>query len=243
MSLLLELRCMEDPAWLAQVSDVQALLSPSELQRWQQFQHPKRQQAYLAGRALARQLLSLWPGMHSPSLRVDAQGRSSIEGRPDLYLSISHSGGWVACAVADVPLGLDIEDTRRERDFWALAQAVHSPAQGQAIERASSTAEQARLFYQWWTLKEARFKRQGQGLDLAQMPKLDYAPSPGDVGTAAVCFLPQCGLMLALDGDCCERAALTNALTRHEGDAACWQVFVEVAQLQSASTSKSLLSD
>lgn len=229
MSLAIELRCLDEADCLAHLPDTQARLSPSEQRRLQQFTHPHRRLLFLAGRDLARQVLLRRIGLSTPSLAIDAQGCSTIEGRPDLYLSIAHSGSWVACVVGHAPIGLDIENTGRQRDFLALARSVHSPTQCRAIEGASSVPEQAELFYRYWTLKEAHFKRQGQGLDLALMPQLEYLPSPSPsttaMATAASCFLPQLELMLALDGSACSDAALAAALVLPEGDSPVWQTY------------------
>ncbi|MCV2350892.1 4'-phosphopantetheinyl transferase family protein [Paucibacter sp. Y2R2-4] len=231
MSLAIELRCLDEAACLAHLPDTQAQLSPSELRRLQQFSHPHRRLLFLAGRDLARQVLLRRLGLSQPTLAIDAQGRSAIEGRRDLYLSIAHSGSWVACVVGHAPIGLDIENTGRQRDFLALARSVHSPTQCRAIEGASSVPEQAELFYRYWTLKEAHFKRQGLGLDLALMPQLEYLPSPNPspsntaTATAASCFLPQLELMLALDGSACAGAALAAALVLPEGDRPVWQTY------------------
>lgn len=231
MSLAVELRSLDEAAWLAYLPDSLERLSLSERQRLQQFTHPRRRLLFLAGRDLARQALQRRLGLSKPILAIDAQGRSAIEGRPDLYLSLAHSGSWVACAVGIAPIGLDIEDTGCQRDFLALARSVHSPTQSQAIEGASSVAQQAELFYRYWTLKEAYFKRQGLGLDLALMPQLEYLPSPSPSNTAAAasCFLPQLELMLALDGAACSGAVLAAALVLPQGDVPVWQTYEPAA--------------
>ncbi|MEJ6005070.1 4'-phosphopantetheinyl transferase superfamily protein [Paucibacter sp. AS339] len=209
MSLICELARQD--ALVQDLPAAQDWLSASELQRLDGFNHPQRRASFLAGRRLMRLALARWPGLSQPRLIVDEQGRSHVEDRPDLCLSISHSGAWVACVVADAPLGLDIEDTGRSRDFAALAELVHSPAQCQAIQAAPSAAERARQFYQWWTLKEAWFKRQGLGLDMARMPQLSYEPSPS-AGSAVCCLLPHIGLLLALDGPACAHSRLPSEL-------------------------------
>ena len=65
----------------------------------------------VCGEGLARELLAA--ALHCPPeeapLRYDAQGKPLTD---DLYLSISHSRGLAACAVADRPVGLDVELVR-----------------------------------------------------------------------------------------------------------------------------------
>ncbi|MCV2368088.1 4'-phosphopantetheinyl transferase family protein [Roseateles oligotrophus] len=174
-------------------------LSPSETRRFDSFSHPQRRRSFLAGRQLARAVVARWPSLIQPGLLVDEQGCSRIEHQPGLFVSISHSGDWVACAIADAPIGVDIENLSRIRDFEALARMVHSPAQCRAIAEAAAQADSAQQFYQWWTLKEAWFKRQGRGLDLASMPSLDFESCDGQEMTAASFVLPDLGLVLAID--------------------------------------------
>ena len=167
-------------------------LEPDEGQRLAGFSAPGRRRSYLAGRWLARKCLLGWPDASQPRrLGIDTQGRSHIHGEPRLHASISHSGDWVAAAVATAPIGIDIEDLGRQRDFAALASAVLSPAQCADLSPQS--------FYQWWTLKEAWFKRQGLGLDIALMKSLDYLECGTEPMTAASFVDAEHGLVLALD--------------------------------------------
>ena len=68
-----------------------------------------------------------------------------------LYLSISHSRGLAACAVADRPVGLDVELVRpAPRRVWEHL----SP------EERSHAADDA-AFFRLWTAKEALLKCRG----------------------------------------------------------------------------------
>lgn len=172
-------------------------LNEGEARRLARFGSEPRRQHFLTGRWLARMTLSRSMADERP-LDIDAEGRSHVRGQPPLFLSISHSGDWVACAVASDPIGVDIEDLSRRRDFAALAQTVHSPAQCAALA-AAPEAEHAAMFYAWWTLKEAWFKRQGLGLDLGRMRTLEYSDTSAEEMDAA-CFVDaQRGLVLSLD--------------------------------------------
>jgi 4'-phosphopantetheinyl transferase len=195
-------------------------LSDTEFRRLSSFTHLQRRRNFLAGRRLAGVALTRWPKLVRPVLSVDEQGRSHIEGQTGLFMSISHSGDWVACAIADAPIGVDIENLGCARDFGALARMVHSPSQCKAIAAATDEADRAKRFYQWWTLKEAWFKRQGLGLDLARMPQLDYQAC--EKGPAVCSVLPRSGLMLALDGPACERWPLPTELA---GETPAWRAF------------------
>ena len=82
-------------------------------------------------------------------------------------VSLSHSGDWVGCAIADVAIGLDLECHASTRDLGALAHHVLSATE-LAHWRALPTAEQPAAFYALLTLKEAQSKHAGTGLRLHQ---------------------------------------------------------------------------
>ena len=89
-----------------------------------------------------------------------AAGKPFFRNRPDLHFSLSHGGGIAACAVADRPVGVDVEGQRPVSA--ALLRRYFT-----AAERAA--AEPLRL----WTLKESCCKMTGQGL--AALPEISLA--------------------------------------------------------------------
>ena len=75
-------------------------------------------------------------------------------------VSLSHSGGWVACAITDAgAIGVDIEAHTSGRDFSGIAGAVFGPD-----EQRQVAAHGASGFYRVWTLKEAMAKASGGGI-------------------------------------------------------------------------------
>jgi phosphopantetheinyl transferase len=81
-------------------------------------------------------------------------------------VTISHSGAYVACAIAEAGyLGLDIE-VRRPRRWEDLTATVFDGTERETID---AMAEPARLLrcYELWTLKEAILKAWGRGLSIS----------------------------------------------------------------------------
>ncbi len=162
-------------------------LTPSEQARRQSLGTEARRATFLAGRWLARRAVQRWLGSEGlPALEVADSGACRVAGRGDVFVSISHSGGSVACATAGVPVGVDLESLARPRDHLALAETVHSLTQ-QARLAALPVAVRAEVFLQAWTIKEAWLKAREQGLDFALMRVLDFDDDPqGDVAVAGV---------------------------------------------------------
>ena len=79
-------------------------------------------------------------------------------GRPVLdfcFISISHSGDYAVCAVADLPVGVDIESMGgfKKREKYML----FTPIESEYINRKDSEDR----FYTLWTRKEAYIKAKG----------------------------------------------------------------------------------
>lgn len=179
------------------MADPPGWLGVSELERLRSLGTPARRESFLAARWLARRAVQSWQGSDVlPRLEVAASGACEVASESSVYVSISHSAGFVASAVAAVPVGVDIESLVTPRDHLSLGRTVHSPAQCQQLAELAP-GQRAQPFLQWWTLKEAWLKARGRGLDFALMRSLEF--DNDELGDAAVAH---CGdLVLALAAD------------------------------------------
>lgn len=125
------------------------------------------QRQYLVSRVLVRAALKWWAGQAAEMWRLaaEANGRPYIVVPPGALVapvvSISHSGNTVLCALASHgPVGVDVECVRT-RDIDGLAREVLTDEERAQLARST---EPHRLFYRFWTLKEACVKALGTGL-------------------------------------------------------------------------------
>lgn len=135
--------------------DAATWLSPSERERGAQLQVPARRDQFLSGRWLTRELLAEHAGGHAIDWTL--QERRSLP--PAVVgpafmplLSLSHSGDWIAVAIADRPIGIDLEQ-RRPRE------ALH---RFESLLRATDDVEgelDTDTLLQRWVTKEAWIKR------------------------------------------------------------------------------------
>ena len=119
----------------------------------------KRRQSVGAELLLRQALADAAPGFPwPPEIRAGEYGKPAwnVEG---LFFSLSHSGRLAACAVADRPLGLDLQKPEPYRE--ALARRFFAPEE-QAYLLASANRD--RDFCRIWTMKEAWIKAVGTGL-------------------------------------------------------------------------------
>jgi 4'-phosphopantetheinyl transferase len=116
-------------------------------------------------RALLRRMLVHATGIPSEEWTFDAEpsGRPiarNIGYRHIPSVSLSHSGGWVACAISfATAVGIDIEVYNSRRDFTRIAAATFGPEEQMVV-----AAEGESAFYRIWTLKEAMAKASGAGI-------------------------------------------------------------------------------
>lgn len=162
-------------------SDTRHWLAPSELERLARISRRVRQEQFLAGRWLLREMLaSIYPATHAPdwSLGAIAGGVPSILMRPSaaslsalLNLSVSHSGERVAAAVSRSPVGVDLECIRPGRNLEELAELACDRLEQHELRGLDADARAVR-FHLIWTVKEAWLKCWGDGLDPARLQQL-----------------------------------------------------------------------
>jgi 4'-phosphopantetheinyl transferase len=146
------------------------LLSSDERERAGRFRFQRDHDSYAVSRGLLRRLLAAYTGVHAAQIqfKYGDQGKPAIAkpGDPSLRFNVSHSGDAVLLGFAlDREIGVDIERMREDVDFAGLARSSFSQSEretGLALERD----ERARLFYEYWTCKEACIKADGRGLSV-----------------------------------------------------------------------------
>lgn len=107
---------------------------------------------------------------------ADAGGRQ-------LFVSLSHSGAWLATAVAEFPIGVDIQCARSGRNVAALLEYCFSTQACDSVRKLADD-EQGAAFYRLWTLAEAYGKREGHGLRPALSRRQQVLDAPSDAAEA-----------------------------------------------------------
>lgn len=168
------------------------LLSLDEHERMARLVFERDRHRFLLTRALVRTTLSRY-GAVAPAdwqFLANVHGRPEIldrpAGVPDLRFNISHTDGLIACAVTiGREVGVDVEHVGRRltRDVAARFFAPTEVAHLQSLPED----EQERVFFDYWTLKEAYIKARGFGLAL---PLGDFAFHLSADDAPAITFEP-----------------------------------------------------
>lgn len=91
----------------------------------------------------------------------DQKGKPYIKNNP-LYISISHSGDFVAVALHSAPVGIDIE-VLRSVDL-RLKNRICTDSDSVFLKESKSAEEENLKILKIWTAKEAYFKKIGTGI-------------------------------------------------------------------------------
>lgn len=86
-------------------------------------------------------------------------GKPYLPDYPDVHFNISHSGEYVACAVSDKPIGVDIQKIGKYNSD--VANRVCNENELKQIKNGSDKASE---FTRLWTQKEAVLKMYGTGI-------------------------------------------------------------------------------
>ncbi|WP_428819257.1 4'-phosphopantetheinyl transferase family protein [Microbulbifer sp. MCCC 1A16149] len=154
------------PADSADAKALERLLSADEHARRARYHNSEARHQFLLGRALLRRVLGKISDQPPEALSFsrNENGKPLLASMPDLHFSLSHSGQWIALAVScEAPVGIDIEQPSKPRDFLRIARHYFHP-QERALLEAPPLELMPTHFYRLWTMKEAFFKARGTGI-------------------------------------------------------------------------------
>ncbi|GII86764.1 hypothetical protein Ssi03_47540 [Sphaerisporangium siamense] len=165
----------EAGVWLLAESEVDALadaappervLSAGERDRVARLRAPGARRRSLGARLLARLLLARYAVVEPSRLSFVTRwyGRPELSPNPwNLRFNLSHSDGWIACAVTSVvPCGVDVQSPLGDDALRHLPGALSEPEKARLAALDPGTRAEALL--DTWAVKEAYTKALGYGL-------------------------------------------------------------------------------
>jgi 4'-phosphopantetheinyl transferase len=180
------------PDALQRLDAYRVLMSADEHARMARFVFDRDRRAFLLTRALVRTMLSRYAPIAPADWKfiANVHGRPEIldrpAGVPDLRFNISHTDGLIACAVTiGREVGVDVEHVGRRLEH-DIASRFFAPAEVSDLHSLPDD-QQRRVFFDYWTLKEAYIKARGFGLAL---PLGDFAFKLKPPGPPAIAFEP-----------------------------------------------------
>jgi 4'-phosphopantetheinyl transferase len=144
-----------------EVAALMQFLTPAELALCDRCRLNHVREHKIVARAKLRQIL----GRYLDRSPQDIQISTGLQGKPQvagLEFNLSHSGDFVAYAVSDQPVGIDIEQVRT-MDLSGIVQRFFAASEFSTWQNLP-LAEQELAFFRTWTVKEAYLKAIGTGL-------------------------------------------------------------------------------
>ena len=196
-------------------------LNAAEKKRMQEYQVAEVRRHHVLMRATLRTLLC--ERLECDNARLDFEklphGKpyARIDGAPAaIQFNVTHGDGHGLIAVTSHgSIGVDLETYSDRRNFAGISKAVFGTYEQEALTVVSG-AQQVRLFYRLWTMKEALLKALGTGLSLA--PASFQVPTPmlveGD-DSGVFCFPHEPEIVWRLESMAEERFAAAVAWIPH----------------------------
>ena len=146
-------------------ADYEKSLSMMTSERTEQINritHDKTRRLSVLAELLCKQLAGefLSRNIEEIIIKKDEKGKPFLAGE-NVHISISHSGEYVAAAVADTPVGIDIE-VMKSPDM-RVAERLCTESDREYLFGDNGEPQDIK-FYKIWTAKEAYFKRKGTGI-------------------------------------------------------------------------------
>lgn len=169
------------------------LLDQKEVDRGNSFAFDKDRNLYQASHVFLRRILSQYADIPPEywAFSCNDFGKPAIEnsGQESLSFNLSHTHSMIACAVGyQYDLGVDIEGNQAVSNLVDMCRITLSDAELTTV-LSTLPKQREKLFYRYWTLKEAYIKALGKGLSIP-MKKIKYEIKPNGTWSCSVDFTP-----------------------------------------------------
>lgn len=140
--------------------DETVVLYITELPDAGENQRERAQRLSEAGRNLLASGLRDLHGITSlPVISRNENGKPFFTDHPDIHFNISHSGRTAVCAIACVPVGVDIQEISRCPD-----RIIRRYGGEELYKKYNASADRDEFFLSWWTCEESYAKFLGSTL-------------------------------------------------------------------------------
>lgn len=150
----------------AEIADASlAMLSNAERKRASGFARLQDRVRFVETRCALRTLLGERLGCAPPDVPITFGVHEKPELAPPrrLHFNLAHSRERGVIAIADVPIGVDVEWINPNTDWAPLAARVLHPEERAVLEGVAEPADAVRGFFVHWARKEAVLKALGTG--------------------------------------------------------------------------------
>ena len=161
------------------LENIIAVLSEEEKDRFYRFKNEKAQFTFLTARVYLRFLLSkqISEQDNCQFLKIEttSAGKPYLKDYPNLFFNLSHTDNLILIAIANSPVGVDVEKNERNADKEAIIKHFFSEREQQSFFSQPDELRQL-AFVKGWTRKEAILKATGEGLSAMKNYEVSFEP-------------------------------------------------------------------
>ncbi|MBW4600747.1 MAG: 4'-phosphopantetheinyl transferase superfamily protein [Calothrix sp. FI2-JRJ7] len=164
-----------------ELQDLRDVLSSDEITRALRFRFEKDRQRFIAGRGILRKILGRYLGVDAQAVKFAYEPR----GKPllaetfalhNISFNLSHSEDLALCVVSSIQnVGVDLEFIRAIDDVESFAKRFFTDNEYKGI-KLLAVGQQQKMFFRYWTCKEAYLKATGVGIGELEMIEVSLTP-------------------------------------------------------------------
>lgn len=163
------------------MANLAAQLSPEKKEVYHSLRIKEDRLRLITGDRLLREVLAAKCGKDPMEIRFiyGVHGKPAMcEDESGFFFNLSHSGMYVAAAVSDKNVGIDIEQIKPLRDFISVAEVFMSELEYTYFKTLSGN-QLSLYFYRLWSAKESFIKNTGNGIfEGLQSVSIDFSAEP-----------------------------------------------------------------
>jgi len=164
-----------------------SVLNDAERSRTASYHHEKDKDRFILSRGILRWLLSEYAMLAPEKIEmVTGENKKPFlqANGTAIHYNVAHSGNLVLIAIADAPVGIDVEYIDPAFGYTDILPACFSNEEATLIQNAEAPHY---CFYTLWTRKEALLKATAKGIDdgMCSVPCIDgtHHVLPGIIGS------------------------------------------------------------
>ncbi|MFS4457075.1 4'-phosphopantetheinyl transferase family protein [Maribacter sp. 2304DJ31-5] len=149
-------------------------LQPDEVLRARRYHYKKDVDRFIICRSALKFLLAKQTGLMTEDIFIQNDGNKKpyLASDPAMFFNLSHSGDRALIALGDRAMGVDVERIDSAYDYSQVLPQIFSETE---IDELLKSKNPLRIFYTFWTRKEAIVKATGKGIDdtFKEIPSMD----------------------------------------------------------------------
>ncbi len=154
--------------FLSNLENLSFYLSLDELEKVSKFKQKIHGDRYLICRSNLRKILSTYLYTKPEKIKISytKKGKPYIsqnKNNPTIHFNLSHTNNQIIYAISKNIVGIDIENIHKQTNYEQLAKRFFCASEYETINQAKQE-EKAKIFYSFWTGKEAYLKAIGEGI-------------------------------------------------------------------------------